>query len=290
VIDLHLHTDASADGQHSPAELFAMAAGLGLTWLAFADHNTMAALPDGLALSQKTGIGFIAAVELNTQLDGRELHLLGYGMRPELAEAKEWFQEITELFHGQAARRVERFVHLGLRLTLAEVLDQSGGRLPTGSSFFNAMVKHEENCGHELIAPYLALPPGENAYIRFYFEVMAAGGPADVEAASLPTREAIRRLRGIGAAPVVAHPGDMPVAAVEQMVDAGLVGIEAICSYHDRIRREAWVRTADRLGLLHTAGSDFHGAKTKPAVSMGGQPGAGPEIVARLQAAIAALR
>jgi len=130
----------------------------------------------------------------------------------------------------------------------------------------------------------------ENAYIRFYFEVMAKGGPADVAAANLPTREAIARLREVGAVPVVAHPNRIPLEALEKMIAAGLVGIEAICSYHDAERTAYWLNAARRFGLLHTAGSDFHGMETKPHVRMGAMTGNDYVLVERLREAIAALK
>ncbi|MBW2555204.1 MAG: phosphatase, partial [Deltaproteobacteria bacterium] len=38
MIDLHIHTIASSDGQHTPQEIFTMANSMGLTAIAFADH------------------------------------------------------------------------------------------------------------------------------------------------------------------------------------------------------------------------------------------------------------
>jgi len=269
MIDLHLHTTASADAQHSPTELFAMAAERGLVGLAFADHNTVAAVPDGRRLSAETGLAFISGVELNTELDGVELHLLGYGFDEESPAAREWFAEISNLFWEQARRRVARFNELGLTLTAEEVVAGSGGRLPTGSSFLDALADAPDNRRHPLIAPYLQAREGENRYIRFYFEVMAAGGPADVGGASLPIRRAIVRCREIKAVPVLAHPRDLPESGFAELVAAGLLGVEAVCSYHSPAQRSRWLELAERHRVLYTAGSDFHGMATKPEVRLG---------------------
>ena len=40
MIDLHIHTIASSDGQHTPREIFAMARRLELCAISFADHNS----------------------------------------------------------------------------------------------------------------------------------------------------------------------------------------------------------------------------------------------------------
>ena len=286
MIDLHVHTDASADAQHSPAELFAMARQIGLRCLAFADHNTIAALPAGLRLSRETGVEFIAAVELNTELDGRELHLLGYGVDPESPAIRAWFAEIDAMFQRQAERRVARFVELGFELTMADVQRFAAGRLPTGSSFFDALAANPANRAHPLLQPYLAGPKAANRYVHFYFEVMAGEGPAAIGDESLPVREAIRRLRSVGAVPVAAHPRDLPESEFHKMLDAGLLGVEVICSYHDAATARRWCEIAARCRVLATAGSDFHGVRTKATVRLGDLPGADYGMVERLREAI----
>ncbi|NLH48422.1 MAG: PHP domain-containing protein [Myxococcales bacterium] len=287
MIDLHVHTHASADAQHSPRELFAMAREIGVTTLSFADHNTLAALPAGRELAGETGIEFIPAVELNTELDGRELHLLGYGIADESPAVREWFGEIERLFLRQAERRVRRLTELGLRLTLAAVQTYAAGRLPTGSSFLDALNADPANHRHPLLAPYREGPKAADPYVNFYFDVLAKGGPADVGGESLPFRAAVARLRELRAVPVLAHPRDLPATEFATAVAAGLRGVEAICSYHDPVTARRWLEAAAHFRLLPTAGSDFHGARTKAAVKLGDLPGADETIVVRLRAAIA---
>ena len=45
MIDLHIHTSASSDGQHTPREIFEMAKKIGLEGFAIADHGP--AMPGG---------------------------------------------------------------------------------------------------------------------------------------------------------------------------------------------------------------------------------------------------
>ena len=46
-IDLHIHTQASADGVYSPREIFDMARRAGLRAIAFADHNSTESCDEG---------------------------------------------------------------------------------------------------------------------------------------------------------------------------------------------------------------------------------------------------
>ena len=188
-----------------------------------------------------------------------------------------------------AVRRVARFVALGLRLTIEQVERRAHGKLPTGSSFLDALAEDAGNREHPLVRPYLQGPKAENPYVNFYFDTMCNGGPADVGEAALPVIDCLARLRAIKAAPVVAHPRDLAEADLRVMVDAGLMGVEAFCSYHDAASARRWRDLAARYGLLVTAGSDFHGVRTKATVRLGGIDGNDDALAQRLREAIAAL-
>lgn len=289
MIDLHVHTNASADAQHTPAEIFEMSRQIGLRCIAFADHNTIEAVPDGLRLQKQTGIEFITGVELNTELAGEDIHLLGYGFNPDDARLKNWFKQIERRFWAVAEQRVQRFAELGLGLSLAEVKLEAKGKLPTGSSFLDAMSRHEENLDHPLVKPYVQGEKASNPYVSFYFEVMSGGGPGDVGEVNLPVEETIAHLRDLGAAPVVAHPRNLPEEFLRKMIAAGLMGVEAFCSYHDSNTANRWREQAEKYHLLYTAGSDFHGVMFKPKVKLGETQSNDYSLAERLKEAIHSL-
>ncbi|MHA1566214.1 MAG: PHP domain-containing protein [Alphaproteobacteria bacterium] len=289
MIDLHIHTNASADAQHTPDEIFSMSRDLGLRCVAFADHNTINAIAQGLVLAQETGIEFITGVELNTQLQGRDVHLLGYGFDPNDEHLRDWFAEINQRFWNVAADRVERFVSLGLNINMEQVRRHAKGRLPTGSSFLDALAEDDSNRQHPLVQLYLTGEKAQNPYVNFYFDTMCNGGPADVDEAALPVLTSIQRFLALGAVPVVAHPRDLAEDDLRTMVEAGLMGVEAICSYHDEATTTHWRKMAAKYGLLITAGSDFHGRLFKADVGLGGIVGNEYELVEKLRAAIDSL-
>ncbi len=76
-VDLHCHTNAS-DGLHSPNTVLEMAARAGLSALAITDHDLPPVLGHGERVIEDHTIRLIAAVELSTMHQGRELHLLAY--------------------------------------------------------------------------------------------------------------------------------------------------------------------------------------------------------------------
>src|SRR6187401_2775762 len=75
--DLHLHTNFS-DGTYTPEELTAHGQRLGFRAMALSDHDTVEGCERMTAACATAGIEFIPASELTAELDGHELHLLGY--------------------------------------------------------------------------------------------------------------------------------------------------------------------------------------------------------------------
>ena len=77
-------------------------------------------------------------------------------------------------------------------------------------------------------------------------------------------------IRDSGGVSVLAHPVQLRTqndgqleTTIKSLVDQGLGGIEVIHSDHDASLVEKYTALADRLGLLKTGGSDFHGTNKK---------------------------
>ncbi len=77
--DLHLHTNFS-DGTFTPEELAAHGKAHGLAAMALTDHDTVEGCARMAAACAAEGIEFISGTELTAELDGIEVHLLGYCM------------------------------------------------------------------------------------------------------------------------------------------------------------------------------------------------------------------
>lgn len=76
-VDLHCHSSAS-DGLHPPERVAEMAAAAGISALAITDHDVPPVLGHGVKVVGEHSMRLIAAVELSTMHEGRELHLLAY--------------------------------------------------------------------------------------------------------------------------------------------------------------------------------------------------------------------
>src|SRR5438270_822972 len=105
--DLHLHTTCS-DGAYTPAQVVDLARRSGLAAIAITDHDTIA----GIEPARQAAGGMlevVPALELTAEHQGRELHLLGYFVRPDDAGLQAGLEQLHR-------RRVERFHELARRL------------------------------------------------------------------------------------------------------------------------------------------------------------------------------
>lgn len=274
MIDLHIHTAASSDGVHKAADIFDMAKGIGLGAIAFADHNSIASVAEGMVLARRTGIRFISAIEIDTLHNDHDLHILAYGFDPGMKDFSDWVNNIEQSKWEQAQGRTRKLQELGFAIEWETLIENSGGRPPSGINFVRVMLARRENDRDHRLEPYR--PGGSRAdspYLNFYLDYLRGGKPAFIPREGVLAVEVIKRINGLGAVPVLAHPSDTPDEYVPILINAGLRGLEVYSSYHDGPLTEKWLKAAQSNNMLITAGSDFHGIEVKPDVKLAGITG-----------------
>jgi 3',5'-nucleoside bisphosphate phosphatase len=256
-IDLHLHTTYS-DGSHSPQEVIQFAHEAGVTALAITDHDTVESIPEAFTAGEAVGIEIISGIELSSQFEGRETHILGYFFDWQDATLQ------TRLISQRASRDqrnprvVEKLNQLGLEISYEEVKNKAGA----GS------------VGRPHIAEVLVAKGYVNSTKEAFDRYLADGAPAYVVRESPDTHEAIAWIREAGGVPVLAHPhwtkrkGPELVEMCSTLKEAGLMGIEVFYSTHTKRQTSEYLELARKLDLLMTGGSDFHGI-AKPGIYVG---------------------
>ncbi|MCK5552523.1 MAG: hypothetical protein KAJ09_05200, partial [Deltaproteobacteria bacterium] len=226
MIDLHIHTTASSDGQHGPEEIFEMSKGLKLEAIAFADHNSVASLGEGLRISREFGIEFIPCIEINTHYEGYDFHLLGYFIDHRDERLLRWLEGLGVNKRRQIRQRVKRLRELGFTLSVGDVERLSIGREPTGVSYLNALLAREENRTDPRLRAYIDGDRSDSPYLNFYLDYLAGGRSASVSIQFIPTPEAIQLVRSLGGIPILAHPAQVKDKRLLELIEAGLEGIE----------------------------------------------------------------
>ena len=285
MIDLHIHTIASSDGQHTPGEIFAMARDAGLTVIAFADHNSVGSVGEGVALAARSGIEFIPSIEFNTIFHEQDLHILAYYIDHTSARLARWLEELSREKKDQAGLRVKKLNALGFALSMEDVDQFAAGRIPTGISFLKAIMSREENRGDERIRRYVDGDRSDSPYQNFYRDFLRGGKPAFVPLKTVDTFSVMRNIKALGGIPVLAHPSDTGDEVIRALVEGGLSGLEVFSSYHSAGEEAHFLSLAQVYELVVTAGSDFHGRAVKPRVTLGGIRGNSIDLVERLKAA-----
>lgn len=283
MIDLHIHTTASSDGQHTPREIFEMAGKIGLEALAFADHNTVASLDEGFELSKKFGIEFVPAIEINTVYDELDLHLLAYYIDYKDPEFLAWLYEINKEKVEQGLKRFEKLRGLGFAIDWADVDRFSKDHIPSGASFLRAILSRRENADNPLIRPYIDGDRSDSPSLNFYLDYLRSGKPANVPLTACDTVNGIKKVKAFGGVPVLAHPSDTPPDVIERLVKEGLAGLEVFSSRHTEEEIRYYMEVVRRYKLLHTAGSDFHGKLIKPNVELAGIKGNHYELLEKIK-------
>ncbi len=290
MIDLHIHTIASSDGQHTPQEIFTMASGMGLTVIAFADHNSIGSVKEGVSLSNKFGIEFIPCLEFNTLYLDHDLHILAYFIDYQSRELKSWLEEIHKEKQSQAVRRIEKLNELGFVFSVDDVKKFSGDKIPTGLSFLKAIRYREENKDDPRIKRFVDGDRSDSPYVNFYLDYLRGGKSAFIPLETVDTFCVMSKIKRFGGIPVLAHPSDTGDEIILRLTEGGLSGLEVFSSYHNEVEEKHFLSVAKEYNLLVTAGSDFHGSEVKPDVKLGGVRGNSYELVEKLKDARAQLK
>ena len=276
VIDLHLHSEYSSDGEYDVASLVQMAAEAGLHTIAITDHNSVRGVGQSLEAAREQGIRAIPGIEIDCTFQGIDLHLLGYRIDHRDKRFARLESDVFEQETAAGRTRVEKLLSFtGLKLDVDSFFQRCGNRIVTGEMIAEELLATPENVHHEFLSPYL---PGGNRsdspFVHFYWDFFSQGKVAHVPVRFLSFHEAVDLIKDTGGIPVLAHAGVNlrdRMDRVAELIEEGVEGLEIYNTYHTPEQSRFLRNLAEQHGLLMTCGSDFHG-KTKPNVLLGKYP------------------
>lgn len=264
-VDLQAHTTAS-DGTFTPTQVVELAARKGLRVLAITDHDSTLGVAEAMAAGERFGVEVVPAVEFSTRDEPdkgfMELHLLGYFID---LDAPMLNETLDRVIHGRVEQKrsvIKNLQRLGFDVSEEEVFALAGG------------VPGKPHIAEAVLRRY---PSRFSNKQQFFDEYLNAGGQAHVPRPfELSLEEAIQVVLTAGGVPVLAHPAAYskvkdPVGVVRRATALGLRGLEINYTYHKNhpyvgISKSELQQIisrfgalADKLGLLKTGGSDFHG-------------------------------
>jgi predicted metal-dependent phosphoesterase TrpH len=257
LVDLHTHSNVS-DGLLTPAELIREASRRGLRALALTDHETVGGLAEAKAAAIEFGIDFVPGVEINSDTNRREVHILGYYVNAEDMS----FVAALDLLEQQRVERIDRMI----------------GQLEAIGKPVDADRVHELAGPGTIGRPHVARAMIELGYVdsisEAFDQYLASGRPGFVPRRRNDPVIAVQTIRRNGAVPVLAHPystGDIE-GTLASLVPAGLLGLEVFYGEYDEAVQQELLAVAERWKLIPTGGSDYHGEGFKQGRDLGGPP------------------
>lgn len=80
MIDLHMHSRYSEDGEYTPSELVKQCAEKGVRMMSVTDHNCAKANEEAAKAAKEKGIAYIPGIEIDCTFQDTNFHVLGYGI------------------------------------------------------------------------------------------------------------------------------------------------------------------------------------------------------------------
>ena len=257
-IDLHTHSDKS-DGTCTPAELVGLAIQKGLSALALTDHDTAEGIGEAIKAAavlrasspELTVPEIIPGVELSTEYNGRDIHIIGLFI--------DWNnKEFSEKLREFADARVYR------NRKMCALLTEGGYPVPyedLEASFPDTVLTRAH------FAQYL-LDHGQISNIEEAFRKLIGDDcPYFVSREKITPQDAVRFLLKFGGVPILAHPMQYKMSdpelneLVTSLCESGLAGIEVYYSSHKPADTAYLSKVAKRHGILPSGGSDYHGTR-----------------------------
>ena len=244
LIDLHMHSIFS-DGQLEPAELIKMASERNLAAVALADHDCLDGNKEYGEAAAKAGLESITGVELSCVYQGKDVHILGYGVDPADKPLKDMLRKFVEAREQRGIKIVEKLAAMDVKIDVDKVFENAGAGA--------------------LGRPHIAGALVEGGYVKDFNEAfnkyIGEDCPAYVDKYKMSPEDAVYYIHGAGGLAFVAHPGFYmeDLEAFYRLLECGFDGIEVFHSKHKTQTANHLRSIANERGLLESGGSDFHG-------------------------------
>lgn len=241
--DLHVHTNLS-DGTFTPEQAVREARQRDLSCIAITDHDTVYALGPALKESSNFNVEVIPGVELTTEIDDYEIHILGYFIDWQAEWFKKRLEQLCNMRRERALEMIKRLKEFGIELNPDELIQEAG----PGSIGRLHIARLLQKKGY-----VLAIQDAFNRYI-------GENRPCYVRRLRLTPAEAINMVIDLKGLAVLAHPYTIGNDEfIPKLARSGLRGIEVYYPEHTRAATEHYQNLAQKYGLLVTGGSDCHG-------------------------------
>jgi predicted metal-dependent phosphoesterase TrpH len=272
-VDLHCHSTAS-DGILTPAGLVTYASERGVSTIALTDHDSTNGVAEAMAVGAELGVTVVPGVELSSEIEGLQAHILGYFIDPASASLQHEFAWMNRARRERIGRIVLNLNAAGVPIEADAVFAEAG----------------DGTVGRPHVARVLVTNGYAESVSDAFTKFLTRGKPGYAISEKITPEGAIRAINRAGGVAVLAHPWSTkdPGGAVARLAPAGLAGLECYYGEYSADVRNGLAELARSYDLIPTGGSDFHGPGVK-SVDLGAVA-VPPESVDALRAAAESMR
>lgn len=241
-VDLHIHTNYS-DGDCSVESVMKMAQNKELRAVSITDHDNIDADAEAHKIGKELGIETINGTELSFEIDGKDVHILGYFIDINNVALKQKLQEMKDARYIRAKKIVHNLNRQGIDLRFETVLNVAGKGAIGRPHIATAMLNEE------LIYSF------KEAFEKY----IGYQSPAYVEKLKMAPAEAFKLILDAGGLPILSHPGVTQInERIPQFIRAGLAGLEVYHPEHNSAAKRYYREYCKKHNLVYSGGSDFH--------------------------------
>ena len=263
-VDLHVHSNKS-DGSNTPEELVCMAISKGLSAFALTDHDTVDGIDEAMACADRLrseGVPnvpeVIPGIELSTEYQGKDIHLVGLYIDHHSASFRAYLQEFVDSRTERNRKMCARLTEAGIDISYEKLVAEFPDSVLTRAHYAVYLVNH----GYSLSK--------EDAFSQYLGDHTKYFVPRE----KITPEMGVSLILQAGGIPILAHPVlyRMSDARLNELVarlqKAGLMGLEAIYATYSQADERQMRKLAAKYDLCISGGSDYHGA-AKPGLEMG---------------------
>lgn len=250
--DLHTHTNYS-DGVLSPFELLDLAKTRDISIISITDHDTVDGIESAIDYAKNLGIEVIPGVEISSDIDGSEVHFLGYFIDYKNLELNKYLKFFRDERLERAKRIIKKLNKLGVSITIDDVMQIS---------------KNSPVC-----RPHIAKAILAKGYVKMFAQAfqkfIGDNAPAFERKIYVAPKSALQIINDAGGLSFIAHPGFMEEDKLKKIIQLGVDGIEVVHSSHKPFQQKFYKGIVDQYCLLESGGSDFHGGMRNDEANFG---------------------
>ncbi len=271
IVDLHVHSTRS-DGTFSPTRLVDYAIEKKLAAFALTDHDSVEGLEEAIYYTAGLRREFEAAgnaaaaaavpevipgVELSTEYQGRDIHIVGLFIDYKNADFQAYLQQFVESRTLRNQKMCALLQDAGIDISYEALTAEFPGSVITRAHYAKYMLSR----GY--------IKSMKEAFERYIGDHC----PCYVPREKVTPAQAVELILKADGIPILAHPilygmGELKLdALVAELKSAGLMGIEALYSTYTTADERQIYGLAQKYNLLVSGGSDFHGAN-KPGLEL----------------------